>query len=251
MKGTNFGVKTWLLLGGSSSVARAFARRAAALGANILLAGRNTEDLKNTAQDVSIRYGVDAEAIHFDAEESGGHEAIVRQIDAITGHIGVFLVFGTMPEQTEIDADFRLAKSTINVNYLGAVSILSRLAPRFERDCAGCIVVMGSVAGDRGRLKNYVYGSAKAGLHTYLQGLRARLSRVGVSVTTVKAGFIDTDMSFGAPGLFLVASPDMCAAACLSFANTGRDVVYFPWFWRYIMLIIRHIPERLFKRMNI
>ncbi|MEE2688678.1 MAG: SDR family NAD(P)-dependent oxidoreductase [Pseudomonadota bacterium] len=251
MTGTASDIKTWLILGGSSSVARAFARHAAAAGANILLAGRDTKELKTTVKDVIIRHNVSAEALHFNAEESGNHDELARHIDATSGHIGIFLLFGTMPEQAEIDNDFDLAKRTIEVNYLGAVSILSRLVPRLERDRAGCIIVMGSVAGDRGRLKNYVYGSAKAGLHTYLQGLRARLSRFGVSVTTVKAGFIDTDMSFGAPGLFLVASPDMCAAACLSFANTGRDVVYFPWFWRYIMLIIRHIPERVFKRMNI
>ena len=131
------------------------------------------------------------------------------------------------------------------------MSILSRLASKLERDTSGCIVVISSVAGDRGRLKNYVYGSAKAGLNTYLQGLRARLARADVSVTTVKAGFIDTDMSFGTPGMFLVASPDACAATCLELGESGRDVAYFPWFWRYIMLIIRHIPERIFKRMNI
>ena len=251
MKGTANDIKTWLILGGSSSVARAFARHAATAGANILLAGRDVQELRITAQDVKIRYNVSVEVLYFDAEESDSHDDLARYIDATPGHIGIFLLFGTMPEQSEVDIDFHLAKKTIEVNYLGAVSILSRLAPRLERDGAGCIIVMGSVAGDRGRLKNYVYGSAKAGLHTYLQGLRARLSRVGVSVTTVKAGFIDTDMSFGAPGLFLVASPDICATACLSFANAGRDVVYFPWFWRYIMLIIRHIPERIFKRMNI
>ena len=129
-------IKTWLILGGSSSVARAFARRAAAAGANILLAGRNAEDLKDTAQDVSIRYSVAAEALHFDAESSRTHDDIVRLINATPGHIGIFLLFGTMPEQQEIDANFYLAERTITVNYLGAVSILSRLAPRLERDAA-------------------------------------------------------------------------------------------------------------------
>ncbi len=244
-------IKTWLILGGSSSVARAFARRAAAKGADILLAGRDIDDLERTASDVAIRHAVKAEALSFDAEATRRHDDFMRRIDDIPRPLGVFLLFGTMPEQAEIDADFDLTEKTVKVNYLGAMSILSRLASKLERDASGCVVVMSSVAGDRGRLKNYVYGSAKAGLNVYLQGLRARLARADVSVTTVKAGFIDTDMSFGTPGMFLVATPDACAAACLALGEGGRDVAYFPWFWRYIMLIIRYIPERIFKRMNI
>ena len=244
-------IKTWLILGGSSSVARAFARRAAAAGADILLAGRDIDDLERTASDVAIRHTVKAEALSFDAEATNRHDDFMRRIDDIPGPLGVFLLFGKMPEQAEIDADFKLAERTVMVNYLGAMSILSRLASKLERDTSGCVVVMSSVAGDRGRLKNYVYGSAKAGLNAYLQGLRARLARADISVTTVKAGFIDTGMSFGTPGMFLVASPDACAAACLALGEGGRDVAYFPWFWRYIMLIIRHIPERIFKRINI
>ena len=175
----------------------------------------------------------------------------MRRVNDIPGPLGVFLLFGTMPEQSEIDADFELAKKTVMVNYLGAMSILSRLASKLERDTSGCVIVMSSVSGDRGRRKNYVYGSAKAGLNVYLQGLRARLARADVSVTTVKAGFLATDMSFGIPGMVFGASPNACAAACLALGENGRDVAYFPWFWRYIMLIIRHIPERIFKRINI
>jgi decaprenylphospho-beta-D-erythro-pentofuranosid-2-ulose 2-reductase len=244
-------IKTWVILGGSSSVGRAFARRAAVKGADVVLAGRDTEDLARTAQDIMARFDVSATAFPFDADDYDTHEALANALDERQAPFGVFLLFGTMPEQSEIDANFDLAVQTINVNYLGAVSILSRLASRLETDGAGRIVVMSSVAGDRGRLKNYVYGSAKAGLNAYLQGLRARLCRVGVSVTTVKAGFIDTDMTFGAPRLFLVATPDACAEACLTLAEKSRDVAYFPWFWRYIMLIIRHIPEKIFKRMSI
>lgn len=249
-KGTST-IKTWLILGASSSVARAFARRAAAAGANILLAGRDIDDLERTASDIAIRHNVKVEALPFDAEATDKHDLLTQQLEEMPGPLGIFLLFGAMPEQAEIDSDFQLAERTVKVNYLGAISILSRLSPRLERDGAGRVVVMSSVAGDRGRLKNYVYGSAKAGLNAYLQGLRARLARVDVSVTTIKAGFIDTNMSYGTPGMFLVATPDACAAACLSLAEAGRDVAYFPWFWRYIMLIIRHIPERIFKRMNI
>ncbi len=137
------------------------------------------------------------------------------------------------------------------MNYTGAVSVLHRLAPYLEEQGDGHVVVLSSVAGDRGRLKNYVYGSAKAGLNAYLQGLRARLFRRGVSVTTVKPGFMDTDMTWGIEGMFLVASPDQAARACLKAAGKRRHVVYVPFFWWGIMTIIRHIPEFIFKKMNI
>jgi decaprenylphospho-beta-D-erythro-pentofuranosid-2-ulose 2-reductase len=243
--------KTWVILGASSSVGRAFARQAAAKGADVILAGRDSEDLARTAQDITARFEVTAISFPFDADDYKTHEALINALEKRPAPLGIFLLFGIMPEQSEIDANFDLAVQMINVNYLGAVSILSRLATRLETDSSGRIVVMTSVAGDRGRLKNYIYGSAKAGLNAYLQGLRARLCRAGVSVTTVKAGFIDTDMTFGAPGLFFVATPDACAKACLTLAEKGRDVAYFPWFWRYVMLIIRHIQENIFKRMSI
>lgn len=243
--------RTWLLLGASSSVARAFARHTGARGADVILAGRDKEDLERSAQDIKSRFGVSATAVTFDANDIASHAAFCKSLDGYKGPLGVFLVFGTMPEQTDMDDNVDLVIETVNVNYLGAVSVLSRLAERLEDDGAGNIVVMSSVAGDRGRLKNYIYGSAKAGLNTYLQGLRARLFRTGIPVTTVKAGFVDTDMTFGIPGMFLVATPEACAEACLTLAEKGRETAYFPWFWKYIMLIICLIPERIFKRLNI
>ena len=243
--------RAWLILGASSSVARAFARAAGARGVDVLLAGRDMEDLQRTAADIAIRTGVRAEALSFDAAAYDSHDAFVEACAGRGQALDVFLLFGTMPEQDEIDQDFDLAKHTIDVNYLGAVSILSRLAPHLERQGQGAVVVLSSVAGDRGRLKNYVYGSAKGALNLYLQGLRARLSRSNVSVTTVKAGFLDTDMTFGLPGMFLVASPAACAEACLRFAEKGREVAYFPFFWWFIMTIIKAIPERIFKRLSI
>ena len=139
---------------------------------------------------------------------------------------------------------------TIAATYAGAVSVLSRLAPLLAQQGEGRVVVLGSVAGDRGRLKNYVYGSAKAGLHAYTQGLRARLFRAGVTVTTIKPGFIDTPMTFGMPAGALMASPEACARACLRHSRRGSEVAYFPPIWRAIMLVIQGIPEFLMKRLN-
>lgn len=243
--------KTWLILGASSSIGRAFARLAAAEGADVLLAGRDTDDLERTAADVRVRTGRRADVLRFDAEAIGEHAGFVAKCAARGGELNVFLLFGTMPEQEDIDEDFALAQQTVQVNYVGAMSILSRLAPQLEARGRGRVVVLTSVAGDRGRLKNYVYGSAKGALNLYLQGLRARLWRSGVPVVTVKAGFLDTDMTFGMPGLFLVASPGQCAEACLRLAGKGRETAYFPVFWWLIMTIIKSIPERIFKRLNI
>jgi short-subunit dehydrogenase len=242
--------RTWLVLGASSSIGRAFARLAAAEGSDIILAGRDADDLQRTAADVALRANCRADVVRFDAAAMDEHAKFVDDCVA-RGPLDLFLLFGAMPEQEAIDHDFELALQTIGVNYVGAVSVLSRFAPHLEAQGSGRVVVLSSVAGDRGRLKNYVYGSAKGALNVYLQGLRARLSRSNVSVMTVKAGFLDTDMSYGMPGLFLVASPEACAAACLKLSAKGRNVVYFPIFWWLIMTIIKSIPERIFKRLNI
>lgn len=240
----------WLVLGASSSVGRAFARLAAADGGHVLLAGRDLDDLKATAADIAARGG-SAEALAFDALDCDGHAAFAADVAAREGVLNVFLCFGAMPSQAEIDADFAAGLLTVDTNYRGAVSILHRLAPYLETQGAGEVIVLGSVAGDRGRPSNYVYGSAKAGLHAYLQGLRARLFPAGVNVLTVKPGFTDTAMTWGLDGMFLVNSPEALAQACHAASQRGRSVLYAPAFWWLIMAVIRAIPEVLFKRLKL
>ena len=243
----------WLVLGASSAIARAFARVAAANGDDVVLAGRDGEDLAIGAADVGLRGKGRAHALAFDATAHAAHDEVVARAVALADGkpLSVFLAFGTMPSQAEIDADWRVAWTTLDSNFVGAVSILQRLAPILEARKAGRVVALASVAGDRGRLKNYVYGAAKAGLATYLQGLRARLFRAGVPVTTVKPGFVDTAMTWGLPGLFLVASPADVATACYAAARRGKEEIYVPFFWWGIMTIIRSIPERVFKKLSI
>ena len=245
--------ETWLVLGASSALARAFALAAAGRGAAVLLAGRDLADLERTAADLRLRTWARVGVVPFDALDFPGHTDTVARAQAWAGDSGlsVFLAFGLMLLQDECETSFDAARLTIETNYLGAVSILSRLAPVLEAGRRGRVVVIGSVAGDRGRLRNHLYGSAKAGLHAYLQGLRARLYRAGVPVLTVKPGFVDTAMTWGLPGLFLVAEPDAVARAVFRHLDRGRDVAYVPAFWGPVMLILRHIPERLFKRLAI
>ncbi len=242
---------TWLILGGSSSVARAFAFEVARLGADVLLAGRDTEDLARTAADLNIRTGRKATALEFDASAYDTHANFIETCRGMAERLNIFLAFGIMPSQEQTDRDFGLAKTMIETNYLGAVSILDRLAPAMEAQGGGHVVVLGSVAGDRGRLRNYLYGSTKAALHTYVEGLRARLYRSGVQVLTIKPGVLDTAMTWGLPRLPFPATPEAFARATLAHIKRGREIAYVPGIWRVIMLVIRSIPERLFKRTDI
>jgi short-subunit dehydrogenase len=243
--------ETWLILGGTSTIARAFARAVATEGASVVLAGRDMAELERSAKDLAAGHGFSARALAFDARDLASHAGVAAEMAKSDGILNVGWFIGSMPEQAAIDADPALAEGVLADSFGGAVSILQHLAPVLEAQRGGAVLALGSVAGDRGRLKNYVYGAAKAGLATYLSGLRNRLGRSGVHVVTVKPGFIDTAMTWDAEGMFLVASPEDAARDCLGAVRKKRDVIYTPWFWRWIMLIIRTIPERVFKKLSI
>lgn len=242
--------EVWLILGATSSIASAFAHEVAASGAGVVLAGRDREELERQAADLRIRHGIPTRTLAFDAEDVARHGELAEAMEG-GGRVNVFAAFGFMPLQADSEADPPLALRVISVNFAGMVSAMLHLAPLLERQGGGKVVVLGSVAGDRGRRSNHIYGSAKAGLHTFLQGFRARMLRAGVSVITIKPGFTDTAMTWGVPGMFLVASPRDMARRCLELVGKGVDEAYVPGFWRIIMTIIRAIPERLFKRLDI
>ncbi|MBD3678246.1 MAG: SDR family NAD(P)-dependent oxidoreductase [Rhodobacteraceae bacterium] len=243
--------ETWIILGATSSMARALARAVAARGDGVLLAGRDMEDLKALAADCALRGARVAEAIAFDARKPNGFKKIVDRAAREEGMISAAVFVGSMPPQSEIDADPALIEGTVNDSFSGPAMFLQTLAPLMEERGGGTVVGVGSVAGDRGRIGNYVYGAAKAGFHTYLSGLRNRLTRSGGHVVTVKPGFVDTAMTWGIEGMFLVAPPSKVAEDILKAVEKKKNVIYTPFFWRYIMLIIRHIPEPIFKKMSI
>lgn len=242
---------TWIILGATSSMARAFARKAAASGAAVLLAGRDQADLTILAADCRLRGARLAEAVAFDARDPASFAAILSRAETESGHLNAAVFVGSMPPQAEIDADPALIDGTVTDSFTGPARFLQLLAPLMEARGGGCVVGVGSVAGDRGRLGNYVYGAAKAGFHTYLSGLRNRLTRAGGHVVTVKPGFVDTSMTWGIPGMFLVVTPEAVADDIWKAVTKRRNVIYTPFFWRYIMLIIRHVPEAVFKKMKI
>ncbi len=244
---------TVLVLGAVSTIARAVADEFARRGYDLLLAGRDAEELERLAADLRVRHEIRARALAFDALDFQAHRAFVEGCreaseDSLSGAV---LCFGYLGDQSLAQADPAEAKRILDTNLVGAVSILGLLANHFEEKRGGFLCALSSVAGDRGRQSNYVYGSAKAGLTVFLQGLRNRLSRSGVRVITIKPGFVDTAMTFGRPGMFLVASPQAAARRIVKAALEGKDQSYVPGFWRPIMLVIRLIPEKVFKRLRL
>jgi len=243
--------QTWIILGATSSMAAALARALAARGEGLLLAGRDAEELERIAADCRLRGAAMAEAVAFDARKPDTFAPIIARAEQEMGQICAAVFVGSMPDQRAVDIEPALIDGTVTDSFTGPARFLQMLAPVMEERGGGTIVGVGSVAGDRGRLGNYVYGAAKAGFHAYLSGLRNRLGRAGAHVMTVKPGFVDTAMTWGIEGMFLVARPDAVARDILRGVDKGRNVIYTPFFWRWIMLIIRTIPEPIFKKLKI
>ena len=241
-----------LILGATSAIARGIAAAFARRGHSLYLAGRDAAELARDAANLRVRYGVEVRHAAFDALRPETHAAFVAELRAAVGvPAGVVVAFGYLGTQAAASRDCDETARILAVNFTGAVSILDRLALEMETRGSGFIVGLASVAGDRGRQSNYTYGAAKGGFALYLQGLRNRLFPAGVRVLTVKPGFVDTAMTFGMPGLFLVADPMQVGERICRGVEQGRDVLYVPAFWRLIMTIIRSIPETVFKRLKL
>ncbi len=243
--------ETWIILGATSTMARALARALAAQGDALLLAGRDMDDLDRLAADCRLRGAAEAQTVAFDARRPETFQTILDRAAAAKGTLNAAVFVGSMPDQSEIDADPALIDGTVTDSFTGPARFLQMLAPMLETRGAGCIVGVGSVAGDRGRLGNYVYGAAKAGFATYLAGLRNRLGRKGVHVLTVKPGPVDTAMTWGLGRLPLMTTPDRVAADILKGVSKRRNVIYTAAIWRPVMAVIRAIPEPIFKKMSI
>jgi len=241
-----------LILGATSRIAQSLAHRYAENGQSIFVAARDADEAAAVAADVRVRtQGVCASG-RFDATDFDGHAAFLESVIASVGPIEVaVLAFGDMGDQKASEADFEAAHQVIDVNYTAAVSICERLAAHMSARAGGSIVGIASVAGDRGRQSNYIYGSAKGAFGLYLQGLRNRLFKAGVHVMTVKLGFVDTRMTFGLQTGIPVASPEAVSRAIFEAQRAREDVFYYPRLWRGIMGVIKAIPEAAFKRLTL
>lgn len=242
-----------VLLGSTSGIVRATAEAYAAAGYALILGARDDEENAIIAADLAVRHGVPCHALHFDGANTDSHAPFVAQCEAVLGTrpTGLILGFGVMADQQAAQRDMALVRAMVDTNLTGTISILEQFAAVFEDRGSGFMGVLSSVAGERGKQSNYLYGATKAGLTCYLEGLRVRLYKSNVSVTTIQPGFVDTAMTYGLPlpGP-LVATPAQAGKAIFRAVSRGKDVAYVPFFWRYIMLIIRCIPRWQFKKMH-
>lgn len=239
-----------LIIGAKSDIAKEVARVYAKNGYNLYLAARESASLEDLKQDIETRSGVDVKLKELDVTAYDMHENFYASLEEKP--LGVIVVSGYMTEQKTAQQEWSQTLQTINVNYTGAVSILNIIANDFDKERRGFIVGISSVAGDRGRKANYIYGSSKAAFSAYLSGLRNRLYESGVQVLTVKPGFVHTKMteSMDLPEN-LTAEPSDVAEDIFNAQQRGRNILYTKPIWFFIMLIIKHIPEFIFKKMSI
>ena len=241
---------TVLILGAGSDMAVAIARQFAGEKYDIQLAARNAASLYALQQDLQIRHHIKATSHAFDATDFAIHAPFYAALPVKPDL--TICVFGYLGEQEKAQSDWTEAARIIHTNYTGAVSILNIVADDYAAKGNGTIIGISSVAGERGRQSNYIYGSAKAGFTAYLSGLRNRLFHKGVHVLSVQPGFVYTRMTehLKLPAL-LTAQPEQVAASVYRAAKAKKNTVYTKWFWRYIMLIIKSIPEGMFKKMKL
>lgn len=239
-----------LILGATSDVAIACARVYAQNKYNLFLAGRDADVLQPVASDLRIKFQVDVTVVAFDALQFETHAAFYQSLSSKPDV--TICVFGLLGDQLESAKDWSACKRVIDSNYTGAVSILNIIANDYEQRKSGTIVGISSVAGERGRQSNFIYGSAKAGFTAYLSGLRNRLHASGVHVVTVKPGFIYTRMTehltLPKP---LTAKPEQLGKAIFKAVVKSKNVIYVLPVWRWVMLIIRNIPEGIFKKLKL
>jgi decaprenylphospho-beta-D-erythro-pentofuranosid-2-ulose 2-reductase len=239
-----------LVIGAHSDIGRAIARAYAKAGRPLMLAARNPDRLEDDGNDLRIRHNVEVQLIALDVLDTSSHGQFLDRLVPFPDT--VISVVGLLGDQNVAQAHAEIADLVMRTNYVDLALLLGEVANRMEARGNGAIIGVSSVAGDRGRASNYVYGSAKAGFTAFLSGLRNRLAKRGVKVVTVKPGFVDTRMTAGMklPPL-LTAKPAEVAQAVLRAEAKGRDVVYVKPVWRLLMLVIRAIPERLFKRLSL
>lgn len=245
-------MKKILIIGATSAIAEAAARLWAAQGHRLYLLGRNEERLGALAADLRIRGAAVAAHGVLDVNQFAAHAAAIDAATAaLDGLDTVLIAHGTLGDQKACEQDFAAALQELNTNAISVMSLLTLLANRFEAQRHGTLAVISSVAGDRGRQSNYVYGTAKGALTIFLQGLRNRLHGAGVQVLTIKPGFVDTPMTAHIQQGPLWAKPEAVAAAIVKAVERRRDVLYTPWFWLGIMTVIRLVPERIFKKLKL
>lgn len=252
MSQTNTAPRKILVLGATSGIAEATCRIWAEQGARLFLVARNAQKLAAVAADLRTRGASYVDTAVADLDDTDKHPALLAHaVNSLTGMDIAYLTYGILGDQAKAEQDFNTSAQIIYTNFMAPVSLLTWLANFCVQRRAGTLAVISSVAGDRGRKSNYLYGSSKAGLSAFLGGLRNRVDREGVTVLTIKPGPVKTAMTAGMKGSEKFADVDKVAQGIVKAIDKRRDVLYVPFQWQPIMFIIRHIPERVFKKLNL
>lgn len=241
-----------LIVGATSAIAEHCARIWASKGDSIFLVGRNKEKLNIIESDLKVRGSKNVSSFEMDINNIEDHNKMIDMAESKLGGINIALVaHGTLPKQEEIEKDVSKIVDEIKTNAISTIAILTEISNRFVNNKSGTIAVISSVAGDRGRASNYVYGSAKSMVTTFASGLRQRLNKFNVSVVTVKPGFIDTPMTKNIKKGLLWTKPSVAALKIVSGIENKKDEIYIPSFWRLIMFFIKLMPNFVFKKIHL
>lgn len=250
-------MKTIVIFGAGSAIAQATARLLVKQKTDFILIDRDQAKLQTVADDLKVRGAQTVYIISADLTQVENHHALWQEIKAKTQFAEhsmldtVLIAYGSLGDQTQGEKDFAVAQKEIMINFTSVASLLTIIGNDFQARQNGTIAVISSVAGERGRKSNYIYGSAKGALSLFLGGLRNRLASHGVTVITVKPGYVDTPMTAHLKKGLLWTTPETVATGIVKAIEHKTPIVYLPWFWRYIMLIIKVIPEKIFQNLSI
>ncbi len=245
-------MRKMLIVGATSAIAQATAKLFAEKHHALFLVGRDADKLETIAADLKVRGAHQVDYTALDLNEFDKHPSMLEQAyTSLEGLDTILIAHGILDDQKAGEQDYTKAEQALRTNFLSVVSLLTPIANRLEKQRYGCIAVISSVAGDRGRQSNYIYATAKGALTIFLQGLRNRLHSANICVLTIKPGFVDTPMTANFKKGALWAKPEAIARGIYRAIENRKNTVYLPGFWWLIMMMIRHIPEPIFKRMKL